>query len=344
MRLEPGGHHTHRNRGVKLTRERSGTSPVVVYIAGSGRSGTTLLERMIGAVSGHVNIGELIDLFRRVYEQDELCGCGQRFSDCSFWQEVGARAFGGWDGRVIEEVASLQRRVARQRFIPHHLSPVKSGAFVRDSRVYRERYALLYRAIQETAGASVVVDASKWPAQAAALIGPEIDLRVIHVQRDVRGVAWSMGKRQIVRPQDTQGQDLMESAGVKATALRWSLCQSEVALLRLAGVPMVRIRYEDLITDPRNQVAHALEAIGLPAPSVALHHIGRQEVDLGPSHGLSGNPSRFAEGTTTLSLDQAWKRQMSRPDKVLVSAIGLPHLVHLPGRAHTTHPTDGGRE
>lgn len=327
-----------------MTRERSGTPPVVVYIAGSGRSGTTLLERMIGAVTDHVNIGELIDLFRGVHHQDELCGCGQRFSDCSFWQEVGSRAFGGWDARIVEEMASLQRQVARQRFIPHHLSPVKSGAFVRNSLVYRERYADLYRAIQATAGASVVVDASKWPAQAAALIGPEIDLRVIHVQRDVRGVAWSMGKRQVVRPQDTEGQNLMESAGVKSAALRWSLCQSEVALLRLTGAPMVRIRYEDLITDARNQVAHALETIGLPAPSSALEHIGQQEVDLGPSHGLSGNPSRFAEGSTTLSLDQAWKRQMSRPDKVVVSAIGLPYLVQLPGRAHTTHPTDGGRE
>ncbi|MGB3684193.1 MAG: sulfotransferase, partial [Ornithinimicrobium sp.] len=227
----------------------------MVYIAGSGRSGTTLLERMIGEARGHVNVGELIDLFRRVFEKDELCGCGQRFSECPFWQEVGARAFGGWDASVVAEVATLQRRVARQRFIPHHLSPAKSAVFLRDSTAYRERYALLYQAIHETAGASVVVDASKWPAQAAALIGPEIDLRVIHVQRDVRGVAWSMGKRQVVRPQDTQGQDLMESTGVKAAALRWSLCQSEVGLLRLTGVPMVRIRYEDLITDPQNQVA-----------------------------------------------------------------------------------------
>ncbi|MGB3684416.1 MAG: glycosyltransferase family A protein, partial [Ornithinimicrobium sp.] len=279
-----------------------------------------------------------IDLFRRVFEKDELCGCGQRFSECPFWQEVGARAFGGWDVSVVGEVATLQRRVARQRFIPHHLSPAKSAAFLRDSTAYRERYALLYQAIHETAGASVVVDASKWPAQAAALIGPEIDLRVIHVQRDVRGVAWSMGKRQVVRPQDTQGQDLMESTGVKAAALRWSLCQSEVGLLRLTGVPMVRIRYEDLITDPQNQVAHALEAIGLPAPSMALQHIGQRQVDLGPSHGLSGNPSRFAEGTTTLSLDQAWKGQMSRPDQVIVSAMGLPHLLSLPSRAATTPP------
>lgn len=317
--------------------------PVVVYIAGSGRSGTTLLERMIGAVSGYANVGELIDLFRRVHQLDELCGCGQAFSQCAFWQDVGSRAFGGWNSRVVEEMAGLQHRVARQRYIPHHLSPMKPDTFRRESTVYRERYASLYRAIQATSGASVVVDASKWPAQAAAFIGPEIDLRVIHVQRDVRGVAWSMGKQQVVRPQDALGQDLMESTGVKAAALRWSLCQSEVALLRLTRVPLVRIRYEELISDPRRQVARALASIGLSASDSALQHIGALEVHLAPSHGLSGNPSRFTKGTTTLSLDHAWRRQMSTRDKVMVCAVGLPHLVRLPARDRTSHQTSGGR-
>ena len=51
--------------------------PVVIYIAGSGRSGSTMLERALGEMPGFVNVGELIDLFRHVARQGERCGCGE---------------------------------------------------------------------------------------------------------------------------------------------------------------------------------------------------------------------------------------------------------------------------
>ena len=38
-----------------------GQAPIVVYIAGSGRSGSTLLERALGQIPGFDNVGELID-------------------------------------------------------------------------------------------------------------------------------------------------------------------------------------------------------------------------------------------------------------------------------------------
>ena len=69
----------------------------VLYIAGVGRSGSTLLERMLGAVPGAVNTGELNAIFSRVSQQDQRCGCGEPFSECPFWREVGAEAFGGWE-------------------------------------------------------------------------------------------------------------------------------------------------------------------------------------------------------------------------------------------------------
>jgi hypothetical protein len=102
-----------------VTRDESSSGgSTVVYIAGSGRSGSTLLERMLGALPGYVNVGELIDTFRRVVKFDELCGCGAAFSACDFWVRVGQRAFGGWDLDFVEGVSSLQREVARQRHLP----------------------------------------------------------------------------------------------------------------------------------------------------------------------------------------------------------------------------------
>ena len=59
----------------------------------------------------------------------------------------------------------------------------------------------LYRAIAEVGGARVVVDSSKLPSHAAILrrLDP-IDLRMIHLVRDSRGVAYSWQKQVVKDP------------------------------------------------------------------------------------------------------------------------------------------------
>ncbi|MCZ7671658.1 MAG: sulfotransferase [Chloroflexi bacterium] len=63
----------------------------VLFIAGAGRSGSTLLERMLGQTADLSPIGELRHLGRQDFELD-LCGCGQRFQECPFWAAVFAEA------------------------------------------------------------------------------------------------------------------------------------------------------------------------------------------------------------------------------------------------------------
>ena len=145
--------------------------PTVIYITGSGRSGSTLLERILGAIPGFVNVGELIDLFRRVAPHDEHCGCGELFSACPFWSEVGIKAFGGWPTSLLEETQRLQRTVARQRHLLGHFraSSANPGNLSDELRRYQEIYHHTYRAILEVSQADVIVDASKGPAQGLAL-------------------------------------------------------------------------------------------------------------------------------------------------------------------------------
>lgn len=298
--------------------------PTVVFIAGSGRSGSTLAERMLGEIPGFVNVGELIDVFRRVYAGDELCGCNQRFSQCDFWREVGDRAFGGWNPEVVREIAELQAQVARQRHIPRLLSPFRGRLFQGSLQTYREHYTRLYGAIAATAGARVVVDASKWPAQALALSRSPIDLRVLHVMRDVRGVAWSMNKRDMIRPHATGGREVMFHQGIAAAAGRWAVCQSEVDTVRLSGTRVALLTYEQLVTQPRAGIRRTLDYLDLAVPDDDLSHIGPHEAELGASHGLSGNPTRFTAGLTPLRLDEEWRGQMPPTSRAILGMIGLP--------------------
>lgn len=306
-------------------------SPTVIYIAGSGRSGSTLLERMIGEIPGYVNVGELIDLAVRVQPDDEYCGCGVPFSECPFWTRVGDRAFGGWSAASLTDLRAQQRSFARQRDIPGVLTARGQQRARLD--VYRSTYARLYRAIAEVSGAQVVVDASKRPAQALALAGghgtAKIDLRICHLTRDVRGVAWSMSRRSGVRPHARGAGERMFRRGTLSAAASWSMCQLEVELLRFRSAPLTRLSYEELMQSPRNSVADLLAALSLTTPGGSLEHLQSGSAKLGSSHGISGNPSRFGAGMTRLRTDEEWRSKMPRAERLAAAALALPARVAL---------------
>ena len=308
--------------------EAEPTAATVIYIAGSGRSGSTLLERVLGGMPGAVNVGELIDLPRRTAPGGELCGCGQAFADCPFWSGVGKRAFSGWEADQLAAIHRLQTRVARQRHLPRLLAmPLAGRDFRADVAAYGASYRALYQAIAGQAGARYVIDASKWPAQALALSRAGLDIRVIHLVRDVRGVAHSLSKRDVARPHAVQATDHMLSHVPAEAAARWVGIQTEAELLRRCGLRVARIRYEDFIARPRQAVSAALADLGLPPEPSDLAHIGDGRVVLASSHGLSGNPSRFSSGEMTLRADEAWRKRMPQRDRIAVTALGLPLLL-----------------
>ena len=319
------------------------SSPVVVYLAGSGRSGSTLVERALGQQPRFVNIGELIDLFSRVAPRDELCGCGEPFSDCEFWTAVGEQTHGGWTPGQLAATRRLQSHVARQRHLPRLLAPRLAGReFAAALARYGGTYAGLYQAIAAQAGADCVVDASKWPAQALALFRAGLDVRVIHLVRDSRGVAYSLSRQHVTRPHAVHEADEMWHVPPASAAARWLACQSEADLLRRCGMRVTRMRYEDFVARPRAAAEAALRALGLPPAPGALAHLGDGQLSLGRSHGLSGNPSRFTDGQVRLRPDEAWRAGMSRRDRAVVTAISLPQLArHLAGGAAVRPGPDG---
>jgi GT2 family glycosyltransferase len=297
----------------------------VVYLGGFGRSGSTLVERFLGAAPGWVNVGELVDLARSVAPHDELCGCGCSFSTCPLWGRVGDVAFGGWSDEVFDRMRTAHRAAARQRHLPGLLrtSTRPSPELVS----LRADYAAIYGAVAEVTGATVVVDASKGPALGQALAGaPGIDLRMLNIVRDPRAVAWSW-QREVVRPHDVTGTDQMWRIPVHRAAAQWSALQVEMELVsRLGHRPGARMRYEDFVKDPVSTVVEATAALGVPVRAVDLPVLPDGSIVLEPSHGLSGNPSRFRSGTIRLRSDESWASEMPPRAKAVVAGLTLPLL------------------
>jgi hypothetical protein len=297
----------------------------VVYLGGFGRSGSTLVERMLGAARGWANVGELVDLARSVAPADERCGCGHPFSTCPVWTRVGDDAFGGWSADVLARLVAHQRAAARQRHLPGLLRDPRTPSAALSG--LREDYTRIYRAVARVTGSHVVVDASKGPALGQALAGaPGLDVRMLNVVRDPRAVAWSWNRR-VERPHVTSGEARMWRIPARRSAAQWTTLQLEMAAIeRVGGVRVARVVYEDFVTNPLRTLAHATTELGLPLTPADIPVVDGGRVELGPSHGLSGNPARFRSGVVELRRDDGWRTDMPPRDRAVVTALTLPLL------------------
>jgi hypothetical protein len=291
----------------------------VLYLGGLGRSGTTLVERLLGELPSVCALGEIVHLWQRDILDDERCGCGARFSACTFWKRVGERAFGGWSTVDVARVHALRDAVERTRHIPRLAKPSP------EVLEYASFYTRVYRAAAEVSGAAVVVDSSKHSALAHVLRwAGNIDLRVVHVVRDARGVAYSWTKT-VSRP-ETDGTDEMTRYSPSRSALLWNAHNAAFGLLARRGVPVHRVRYEQFLADPRAALTDLAAYAGVPVAGADLKFVGDGHADLGVGHSAAGNPMRFTVGRLALRRDDAWTVALPPRQRRLVGAVCAPML------------------
>jgi Sulfotransferase family len=294
----------------------------VLYVGGLGRSGSTLVDRLLGEVSGCLSVGELVHLWRRGLLENERCGCGAWFGDCPFWTGVGTRAFGGWHRVDAERICALQRRVDRNRFLPWLLVP--SAAPLRWRRAhdrYTEVLSRVYAAIAEVGRASTIVDSSKHASTAALLRSvPGVDLRLVHLIRDPRGVAYSWSKR-VERPEAAGHDALMAQVGPTRISVRWLTYDLFFRVLR-ATQPALLVRYEDLVSAPTDWLRRILALVD--RADEPLGFLSGSKAVVGEQHTVSGNPLRFRSGVIEIRADEEWRGSMPVGTRRLVTALTAP--------------------
>ena len=295
----------------------------VLYIGGFGRSGSTLVERILGQLPGFCSAGEIVFLWQRGLIEGQLCGCGTPVPECDFWSRVGKTAFGGWDEIDAHEMVALQHRVDRNRYIPAMVAPRLRPAAQADLDRYTQALSKLYRAIGEVAGARVVIDASKHASTAFLLRRvPGIDLRVVHLVRDSRGVAYSWTK-EVKKPEVTGDDAFMPVYSPSSSGRQWVAYNLLFDALGVVDDTMV-LCYEALMAQPRQGLERILAHAGEPVTADAFSFLGDGFVELGCDHTVAGNPMRFHQGRLDLRLDQAWTTKLPARDRKVVTAITWP--------------------
>jgi hypothetical protein len=303
----------------------AGDAVKILFVGGYSRSGSTLLARVLGEAPRLICVGETRYLWSRGLIDNVACGCGQPFRSCSFWTDVGAEAFGGWDNVDPQIMTETDRALNLLRTLPSYALDRVPSATATSIQAYSAQLAALYAAISRVAGARTLIETSKDPTFACLLMRmPSADVRILHLVRDSRAVAYSWTRRRkLVSPID--GQDFMPQFKPASTAVKWVAWNAAFHAVSLSPAPYFKLTYESFVANPHNTLRALSWFAGeqLLLPQTQLRD---SEVKLSGHHIFSGNPARSKTGWLPIRLDREWRSQLSPADRAKITAITWPLL------------------
>lgn len=309
----------------EITRgDTSNGRPKVIYVMGSGRSGSTILGVTLGNCEGMFYAGELDTWLER--SGTPILGGLER---TRFWRAVreqvpGAEELFGERVRQCLERSSIVVRVDRWAM----------------RRRLRERYRRvsedLYRAISRTAGASYVVDTSHFPLRARELQDMEgIELYLIFLFRDPHGVVASFAR--LIRRQDVAERRMRE---LSTNANLWiTHLLSVLVFLRQRPDRRMLVRHEDFLADPEGMLQDILRRVDSPASTPDLRSLktglplkGNRLIRSETIAVRSRKPKSIRGSWLTTTLQLPWVLAVSR-----LAPVATP-----PGSAHGASPATAG--
>lgn len=298
----------------------------VLYIGGAGRSGSTILNNILGQIDGFFATGELGLIWKWGLIENRPCACGKPFRECEVWPKVFETGYGGMEAVDAQRVWRQRNRVNSQHPIGHIWSTltIQSRRDQPELVEYASMLDRLYTAVQHVTGSRVIVDASKRPGYSYFVSTlPSVDLYLLHLVRDPRGIAFSRRRGKV----DTGINREMRNWGPLATGVQWTFWNGMTELFwnRRGDARYMRLRYEDFVARPRESLMSILRFAGEADCPVPL--VNENQVMIHPTHTVAGNPVRYDSGLTTLRLDNEWITEIAAGDRWLVTALTWPLLL-----------------
>jgi hypothetical protein len=315
----------------------------VLMIMGLERSGSTILDIVLGNHPHIESVGEVANLSLNGWISREslrginpkslrvpICTCGKRLDvlyvdapdeACPFWSSVRGEWVERTDPASIESYPKLRgnfERTRPARLVQQYLRLLyerrtRSASFQSYARLTRA----FFESISAVSGKPVIVDSTKSPVRAFALgMIPGIDLCVVHLVRDGRGIIASLRK---TFEKDVQAGIMWDHKGHpmwKALA-RWMIMNlaAEWVCTQLGPKRTIRLRYEDFVADPKSASERIGSLIELDFTDVADAASSGKPMQAG--HNVGGNRTKKS-GTITLRPDaQEWRAALSPTEKRL---------------------------
>ncbi len=212
--------------------------PKLLYIMGTARSGSTILEILLAHGEGVFGTGELASLVDDGFIGNKRCSCNVPFKQCKIWGKVARRL--NLNNLQLQAWVDVQHKLDWHRGFLRQLFGNVSKS---DKSIYARATKNLLAAIKAETNANVIVDSSKYAGRALALLQiVGLDIKVICLTRSPHGLMASFQK---------PNKDEQRPKSPFATLLYYLFT---LASLRLTSFflkdKVYFLTYEELVEDP----------------------------------------------------------------------------------------------
>lgn len=283
----------------------------VIYTAGSGRSGSTILELLLNNFDSVWTMGEVkfaIQAWAGQHSPDRKCGCSQPLKKCPFWQQI-KKSLKSEDFQ--KGLPPTSRTLgALEAFIGKDFLNKKDEYFCRiNTKIFDS--ALLEATNIRNEEVEYLVDASKSARRLTHLKECDnLDLFVIHLIRDPRAFVNSVTK---------QKSKLGKVLNTPRQALKYLLKNKMVSHAK-RDIPHKRktvVYYEDMASRPEETMKQIASDLSLEFNPSVVEDFRKRE-----NHGFMGNPSRFRD--EDIYLNEEWKDNLPELSKKITKMITYP--------------------
>ena len=298
----------------------------LVYIASTGRSGSTLLESILGAHSQMATAGEIHVWPRNIVEGGSIpCGCGKPVPECLFWQRMCSK---------VEPLQQLEPRIdffrdkynagktLRLPYLKDFFIKPKSSAKTQKIGIYGKNNEQFFRAFSELLYSDTgnkptwIIDSSKDPYRLLWLLATGLfNIKVIQVVKDPRAFVYSMSKDLL--KQNISGLKVQLFHRVVMKSLAWIVQNSlfkQIANKYVDPADYIFVPYEKLASQPEATIKEICQVIGCEYEEQAIFNFRNNKM-----HTVAGNPMRFRSGG--IVLDETWKLSLPLKYRKLTEMI-----------------------
>lgn len=258
----------------------------ILYVAGYGRSGSTILDIILSNHSKIAGVGEVSNLLDDWANPARPCSCGKPYQVCEFWRDL-------LEGFSPCELSQLSRSVARATFVPSLLSNLISN----EDRTNYARYERhLFQYIESHTSKSIIVDSSK---SARTKTGRFLalqrlahhDVYVLHLVRNGLDTMASLVVTGSNRALE-HGLSPPRSMPVRSVT-GWVIANLSASLLgRILGPGHYHLlRYEDFLASPADALRKIGEFCGFDPEELIVRIYQNDYFHVG--HRVGGNRIRF---------------------------------------------------
>lgn len=288
-----------------------------IYVCSAARSGSTLLDMLLGGNSRIASLGEFSYLGKAI-ALGQACSCGSLICECESWKRVLAKvnadkgvdlcqepyALRQWDTRagvIIDKNQQTKLYVMASTFrsILFKLRYILPFLHLRVPAVLREgikNTVYLYDTIISEWSVSAIVDSTKNYNQALALYeNKPDDTKVILLVRDGRGVFSSRLRSGFSRKESLKGW-----LNTNSRALRFLKPNIDDHSLKI-------VKYEDLVLEPEKTLRDLCGWAGIEFDPNMV------DLSYGERHLVNGNNTMYKRNKG-ISLDERWKSELSEED------------------------------